>query len=350
MPLALLENYFIINRVTMPVKSKNQPNEIGKFVFYCCFVLSTIRLVSGTPPAGNVDLTSDEVEELEDFIHEVLKESKEFESMNFDAKPRDELTLQAFTNAFRVDKDEGKEEFFTALYKIKIGGWRCWSLRPFNIVQSVTRAPHEKRYTKAVAEQLKKGGIVDELIYTTKKFAGIIDVVRHMPEELNETIENDFVVPLTLFLVDAEFGDQEQWKMAVQQVYALAEIGVTHQQLGELIKFCERKQEKGELTLKLLEEKLTLLRRIWQLPVMQLYLIPEKRRWLGDTYLENDKKDAEERRERKLNERRQLLFRLMLPLIPADVEKVFEAINRNYGRDRDIDIYNVGRNLVIYNL
>ena len=85
---------------------------------------------------------------------------------------------------------------------------------------------------------------------------------------------------------------------------------------------------------------MTLLRQLWQLPLVQLLLIPEKRR--RGMFLESDKSDAEERRERKLNERRQLLFRLMLPLIPADVEKVFEAINRNYGWGIDID--NVGKN------
>ena len=156
-------------------------------------------------------------------------------------------------------------------------------------------------------------------------------------------------------MVDAEFGDQEKWKVAVQQTYALAEIGVTHQQLGELIKFCERKQEKGELTLKLFKKKLTLLRRIWQLSLMQLDLIPKERRRPGDTYLQSDKRKAKERREAKLNKRRQLLFRIMLPLIPADVETLFEAINRKYGHwdwNIDIDIYfdidtyidNVGRN------
>ena len=352
MSLGLLENNFIINRVMMLVKSKNRliVNGIENLVFYCCFALSAIQLISGTPPAENVDFTSDEVKALEKFIREVLRSSKRFASMNFDMKQRDELTLQTFSNAFRVDRAEEKEEFFTALHKIKKERWRCWSLHTFNIVQSVTRAPHKKRYTKAVAEQLKKGGIVEELIYTTKKFARIIDVIRHMPEEeeLMQTIRYNFGIELTLFFVDAEFGDHEQWKMAVQHVYALAKIGVTHHQLGELIEFCERKQEKGKLTLEQLEEKLTLLRRIWQLPLMQLHLIPEKRR--RRMLLESDKRKEEERKGKELNKRRQLLFRLMLPLIPADVEKVFKAINRNYGLDRDIDIYNVCRNSVIYNL
>ena len=317
---------------------KNRLNGVAKFVFYCCFVLSTIQLVSGTPP--DVDFTSDEVEALEDFIHEVLRSSKMFESMNFDMKQRDELTLQTFSNAFRVDRAEGKMEFFSALQKIEKYRWRFarLTLCTFYIVQSVKRAPYKKRYTKTVAEQLKKGGIVEELIYTTKKFARIIDVIRHMPKTLDRAIKNAFHIELTLFLVYTEFGDQEQWKVAVQQTYALAEIGVTHQQLGELIKFCERKQEKGELTLKLLKKKLTLLRRIWQLPLMKLHLILEERRWPGDTYLESDKRKAKERREAELNKRRQLLFRIMLPLIPADVEKVFEAINRKYGQDWDIDI------------
>ena len=151
------------------VKSKIRQNEIVKCVF-CCFVLMTIRLVSGTPTEGhgNIDFNSDEVEVLEDFIREVLMASTKFESMNFDAKQRDELTMQTFSIAL-VDAPEGKEEFFASFHKIEEISWRVWSPSIFNIVQYVKRAPHEKRRTKEVDERLKKGGVVEELIYTKKR-------------------------------------------------------------------------------------------------------------------------------------------------------------------------------------
>ena len=168
-------------------------------------------------------------------------------------------------------------------------------------------------------------------------------MISNTPQHLDEAI-SDFGIELAFFFVDTEFGGREQWKMAVQKVYALVNIGVTYHQLGELITFCARKQEKGELTLELLEEKLTLIHRLWHLPLLQLHLIPVERPVSGYIFLENDKKDAERKMENKLNKRRQLLLRLMLPLFPADVEKVFEAINRNYGRD--IDTHKVGFNLV----
>ena len=99
----------------MLVKSKNRliVNEIENFVFYCCFVLSAIQLVSvsGTPSEGNVDFTSDEVEALEEFTREVLRSSKRFASMNFDMKQRDELTLQTFSNAFRDDRADKYQNF-----------------------------------------------------------------------------------------------------------------------------------------------------------------------------------------------------------------------------------------------
>ena len=132
----------------MLFNGKNCLNGVAKFAFYCCFVLSTVQLVSGTPP--DVDFTSDEVEALEYFIHEVWRSSKMFESMNFDMKQRDELTLQTFSNAFRVDRAEGKEEFLSALQKIKKYRRRFarLTLCTFCIVQSVKRAPYKKRYTK----------------------------------------------------------------------------------------------------------------------------------------------------------------------------------------------------------
>ena len=82
--IGLLGNNFIGIRVMMLFNGKNRLNGVAKFVFYCCFVFSTIQLVSGTP--SDVDFTSDEAKALEDFIHEVLRSSKQFASMNFDMK------------------------------------------------------------------------------------------------------------------------------------------------------------------------------------------------------------------------------------------------------------------------